>query len=37
MELLTKKYQPHRIQDFIGLEKPKQILTTFADDPYASA
>lgn len=34
---LAEKYRPHRVQDFIGLAKPKAILTRFAKKPYASA
>ena len=34
---LTQKYRPHRIADFVGLEKPKKILSTFAANPFPSA
>jgi len=34
---LTEKYRPRRVQDFIGLQKPKAILGRFAQKPYASA
>lgn len=34
---LAEKYRPLRIQDFIGLEKQKQILGKFAVNPYPSA
>lgn len=34
---LAEKYRPHVIADFVGLEKPKRILSKFAAHPYASA
>jgi len=34
---LTEKYRPRTIADFVGLEKPKKILTKFASSPYQSA
>jgi replication-associated recombination protein RarA len=34
---LAEKYRPHAIADFIGLEKPKRILSKFAESPYSSA
>ncbi len=34
---LTEKYRPVRIQDFIGLEKPKRVLSGFLSNPFASA
>lgn len=34
---LVDKYQPTRIADFIGLEKPKRMLTAFVANPYKSA
>lgn len=34
---LSEKYRPHRIADFIGLERPKKILAKFAAQPYPSA
>jgi len=34
---LTEKYQPRKIQDFVGLEKVKQALVPFAANPYGSA
>jgi replication factor C small subunit len=34
---LAEKYRPHAIADFIGLEKPKRILSKFAANPYSSA
>jgi replication-associated recombination protein RarA len=34
---LAQKYQPMRIADFIGLEKPRKILATFARAPKSCA
>lgn len=34
---LSEKYRPQRVQDFIGLEKAKRIITKFAAQPYQSA
>lgn len=34
---LAEKHRPKRIQDFIGLTKPKAILSRFAEKPYPSA
>jgi replication-associated recombination protein RarA len=34
---LSERYRPQRIQDFIGLERPKKIITAFAAKPYSSA
>jgi len=34
---LTAKYRPHKIQDFIGLEKVKRVLTAFVANPYETA
>jgi replication-associated recombination protein RarA len=34
---LAEKYRPHVITDFIGLDKPKRILSKFAENPYPSA
>ena len=34
---LSEKYRLHRIEEFIGLEKPKKILAKFAASPYPSA
>lgn len=34
---LTEKYQPQSIDEFVGLEKPKRILTKFLAAPYPSA
>lgn len=33
---LTQKYQPKRIEDFVGLDKPKRILSKLANAPYDS-
>jgi replication-associated recombination protein RarA len=34
---LSERYRPQRIHDFIGLERPKKIITAFAAKPYPSA
>jgi DNA polymerase III gamma/tau subunit len=34
---LAEKYRPRTIADFVGLEKPKKILTKFIRAPYPSA
>src|SRR4051812_6636 len=34
---LSEKYQPTEIAQFVGLEKPRKILTAFAGNPYPSA
>ena len=34
---LSEKYRPQRVQDFIGLDKAKRIITNFAAKPYPSA
>ena len=34
---LSEKYRPRTFDGFIGLEKPKKILSKFADSPYPSA
>ena len=34
---LTEKYRPHRVEDFIGLQKVKPILTNFLKNPYPAA
>jgi len=34
---LTEKHRPQRIQEFIGLAKPKAVLRRFAKGPYPSA
>jgi len=34
---LSDKYQPNAIGEFIGLEKPRKILSKFAESPYPSA
>jgi len=36
-ESLSEKYRPRRVADFIGLEKPKRILSKFMARPYPSA
>ena len=33
---LAEKYRPRVIGDFVGLDKPKRILSKFAANPYAS-
>jgi ABC-type cobalamin/Fe3+-siderophores transport system ATPase subunit len=37
MHLLTDKYRPTRISDFVGLDKPKTICSKLAAKPFASA
>ena len=34
---LAEKYRPRGIADFVGLDKPKRILSNFAANPYQSA
>ncbi len=34
---LAEKYRPHSVADFVGLDKPKKILSKFAESPYSSA
>jgi replication factor C small subunit len=34
---LAEKYRPRAIADFVGLDKPKRILSKFAGNPYQSA
>jgi replication-associated recombination protein RarA len=34
---LAEKYRPRTIEEFVGLEKPKKILSKFAANPYPSA
>ena len=34
---LSEKYRPHTLAEFVGLDKPKRILSKFADAPYSSA
>lgn len=34
---LAEKYRPRTIADFVGLDKPKRILSKFAANPYQSA
>src|SRR6266699_3932375 len=31
---LAEKYKPHTFAEFVGLDKPKRILSMFADAPY---
>src|SRR5437667_4272751 len=37
MQALAEKYRPCKIADFLGLDKPKQILTRFAAHPHPTA
>ena len=34
---LAEKYRPRAISDFVGLERPKKIVSQFAASPYQSA
>lgn len=34
---LSEKYRPHDLADFVGLEKPKKVLTKFAASPFPNA
>jgi replication-associated recombination protein RarA len=34
---LSEKYRPHSLADFVGLEKPKRVLSKFADAPFPNA
>jgi replication factor C subunit 2/4 len=34
---LSERYQPATIADFVGLEKPRKVLSKFVDNPYPSA
>ncbi len=34
---LAEKYRPHTLAEFVGLDRPKRILSKFADAPYPSA
>jgi DNA polymerase III gamma/tau subunit len=34
---LSEKYRPHTFDDFVGLEKPKKVLTKFAANPFPNA
>src|SRR5216684_612577 len=34
---LAEKYRPHSLGEFVGLDKPKKILSKFAEAPYPSA
>jgi DNA polymerase III gamma/tau subunit len=36
-EPLTEKYRPRKIGDFVGLDRPKKILSNLAAKPFASA
>jgi replication-associated recombination protein RarA len=36
-EPLAEKYRPRNIADFVGLDKPKKILSKLAANPYSSA
>jgi DNA polymerase III gamma/tau subunit len=36
-QALTAKYQPQTVADFIGLQKPKQMLSKFVAKPYGRA
>jgi replication-associated recombination protein RarA len=34
---LSEKYRPRRLSDFVGLDKPKKVLSKFADAPFPNA
>ena len=34
---LSEKYRPHKVEDFVGLVKPKRILESFLKQPFDSA
>ena len=34
---LAEKYRPRRIEDFVGLDKPKRLLARFCGNPFPSA
>jgi DNA polymerase III gamma/tau subunit len=34
---LSEKYRPHSLTDFVGLDKPKKVLSKFADAPFPNA
>jgi replication-associated recombination protein RarA len=34
---LSEKYRPRRLADFVGLDKPKKVLSRFADAPFPNA
>src|ERR1700722_7286020 len=34
---LSEKYRPHKFDDFVGLEKPKKVLSKFAASPFPNA
>lgn len=31
---LSEKYRPHKLSEFVGLDKPKRVLAKFADAPF---
>lgn len=34
---LSEKYRPHSLTEFVGLDKPKRVLSKFADAPFPNA
>jgi replication-associated recombination protein RarA len=34
---LAERYRPRRLSDFVGLDKPKKVLSRFADAPFPNA
>jgi len=34
---LAEKYRPRKLSDFLGLEKPRKVLTAFSQRPMSSA
>lgn len=34
---LSERYRPRRLSDFVGLDKPKKVLSRFADAPFPNA
>src|SRR5258708_4595251 len=34
---LSEKYRPHRIAEFVGLERPKRVLSAFCKRPTSGA
>jgi replication-associated recombination protein RarA len=34
---LSERYRPRRLADFVGLDKPKKVLSRFADAPFPNA
>src|SRR5258705_8791908 len=34
---LSEKYRPHSLDEFVGLDKPKRVLSKFADAPFPNA